>query len=489
MATVFGLTPEGFLGKPMDVIVDELQTDYLAILGGSAGTEPDGTIPLDTLAGQEITLIADVVAAQWDLQQAIVASFDPNQASDVALDAVCSLTGTTREAETFSLDTATCTGVPLTVLLANRVVKTADTGALFVTQTQVAIAALTAWASSHAYIAGARVTNGGNAYVCTTGGTSAGSGGPTTTASAITDNTVTWRYLGQGTGAVDVVTEAQSAGPVGALSGTLTVINTPVDGWQGVINLLDAAVGSLQETDPALRARREAELAGQGGSTADAIRAAILKVNEGSADPNHQPPVSCTVFYNDTDATDVNGVPPHAVEVLVQGGTDQDITQAVWNSVGAGTATTGNQMGTATDSQGNPQAVNWSRPVPVLMYVTATVEYDPSQWPANASAAVAQAALSALLTYGQAFPIGVDVRMLALGTSIITGPSATDASGNAVVPAPSTSAAAPGILDVSPLLFGITASPSTSTNVVVSLRQIATFDSTRCVITAVATTP
>src|ERR1700744_3987273 len=102
MATVYGLTPEGFLGKPLDVIVDELQTDYLAILGGSAGTEPDGTIPLDSLAGQEIVLISDVIAAQWDLQQATVASFDPNQASDTALDDVCALTGTTREAETFS---------------------------------------------------------------------------------------------------------------------------------------------------------------------------------------------------------------------------------------------------------------------------------------------------------------------------------------------------------------------------------------------------
>lgn len=53
-----------------------------------------------------------------------------------------------------------------------------------------------AWAASTAYIIGARVINGGKVYRCTSPGTSASSGGPTGTGSAIIDNTVTWEHKG-----------------------------------------------------------------------------------------------------------------------------------------------------------------------------------------------------------------------------------------------------------------------------------------------------
>lgn len=58
------------------------------------------------------------------------------------------------------------------------------------------IADANAWVAATVYAAGAYVKNdGGKIYVCTVGGTSAGSGGPTGTGSGITDNTVTWNWL------------------------------------------------------------------------------------------------------------------------------------------------------------------------------------------------------------------------------------------------------------------------------------------------------
>ncbi len=53
-----------------------------------------------------------------------------------------------------------------------------------------------AWAGSTAYTVGRLRENGGNIYVCVTAGTSAASGGPTGTGTGITDNTVTWDYVG-----------------------------------------------------------------------------------------------------------------------------------------------------------------------------------------------------------------------------------------------------------------------------------------------------
>jgi hypothetical protein len=55
---------------------------------------------------------------------------------------------------------------------------------------------LSAWATSHAYTTiGTRISNSGNAYQLVTAGTSAASGGPTTTGSSITDGSCVWKYL------------------------------------------------------------------------------------------------------------------------------------------------------------------------------------------------------------------------------------------------------------------------------------------------------
>jgi hypothetical protein len=57
----------------------------------------------------------------------------------------------------------------------------------------------TVWTISTAYSRGNLVTNGGNVYSCVSGGTSAGSGGPTGTAERIVDGTVVWQFQGAGT--------------------------------------------------------------------------------------------------------------------------------------------------------------------------------------------------------------------------------------------------------------------------------------------------
>lgn len=52
-----------------------------------------------------------------------------------------------------------------------------------------------AWAASSAYVKDAVVSNGGNVYVCMTGGTSASSVGPAGTGISITDGTCVWDYV------------------------------------------------------------------------------------------------------------------------------------------------------------------------------------------------------------------------------------------------------------------------------------------------------
>lgn len=55
-----------------------------------------------------------------------------------------------------------------------------------------------AWASSTAYSVGNVVRNSDNIYECTSGGTSAGSGGPTGEGDSIVDGSVTWKFIEDG---------------------------------------------------------------------------------------------------------------------------------------------------------------------------------------------------------------------------------------------------------------------------------------------------
>jgi uncharacterized phage protein gp47/JayE len=485
----YGVTSVGFVAKPLSIIEAEVDADLRAILGDSAGTESDGTIPADSYAGQLKALIVDAVAAQWDLQQEVYASRDPAGATGQSLDVVSSITGILRDAARYSTVTAACVGDPLTILPAARVASVTGTGARFDTTAQFTIAAATAWTALTAYAAGDIRTNNNNIYRCITAGTSAGAGGPTTTAVDITDGTAHWKYLGAGTGYVNATFQAEEVGAIGALSGTLATIESPVSGWNAVDNYLDASVGATEEGDAALRVRREQALAAAGNTTVDAIRANILAVNDGSTDPNHEPPTEVTVFFNDTDFTNSDGLPPHSVEVLVRNGTDADIAQAIWDSVGAGTATYGTTTSTVTDSEGNAQTVNWTRPTAVLVYVTATAYYDAGAWPTGSDTAVAEAVLSALLTYTEDYPTGRDVRTSPLNAAMMRGPSETDGDGFAVVPASDGAAAVTGLLEITPIYIGTTITPVNSTPITISRREYALFDSTRCVITATTETP
>lgn len=477
MAIVYGVTPQGFVAKPMSQITSEIDTGLQGILGASAGTEPDGTIPLQGSAGQMKTFLSDGFGAMWDLQQASYSAFDPGINVDEAQDAVAAITGTTRLAASFSSVEATCTGDPGTVLQPGRVATVTTAGSRFDSQDVATIAALTSWAGSTGYSVGDRRTNASRAYVCITAGTSAGSGGPTTTSSDITDGSVHWRYMGDGTGAVDTLFEAEVTGPIGADSGQLATIATPVQGWKGVINLLDATLGSLLETNTAFRIRRNNELTSDEKAVVDAIRGAILRVNEGSTDlANHAPVTSCTVFYNSSNVIDGNGLPPHSVEILVLGAPDADIAAAIWQVVGGGIETFGTTSTTTLDSQGNPQPVSFSRPDVEPIYIVVNAVYDPKVFPTD-TVAGANLIKDALALFGSGYLVGESVRSSILSAQVFDGP--TSVGGSPV----------PGVIDVPSLYIGLAPSPGSSATIPITNMQLATFDTSRIVVNLTPGTP
>lgn len=455
MAT-YGLTQDGLVVPSLDQIREDWNERMRAQFGSASIDLSDSSIE-----GQLIAIGSEREAVVWEALQAVHSSQDPDKATGAGLDALCLLTGTFREDATASVVVLTLTGTPTSVVSAGSQVKTLSTDKVFSTILPVTITALTAWAPSTLYGVGDRRTNAGRCYICITTGVSAGSGGPTTTDPDITDGAAHWKYLGEGTGAIDVAAVAAETGPVMAASGDVTVIDTQVSGWFSVINLHDAVLGTDRTSDEGLRLLREFELGALGSTPVAAIRGELSRVAGVTA---------VTVFQNVTDFTDADGVPPHSVEALVTGGDDDDIRAALFNAVAGGIRTHGTVSGTYTDEEGTGHTIKFSRPEDVLIYVTITLVKDPAVYPADGDAQVK----TATVTFGNAQKTGFDAVATALGAQAfkVAGVWNVPRSGS-----------------LGGTLIGTSASPTGDANITITSRQKAAYDTSRVVVNSSNGTP
>lgn len=459
--TTYGLTTEGFVSPTFEDLRDSVNTDLRNRFGASIDLS-DGSI-----LGQIVAIVCERFALLWELGEQIYSSQDVDKAVGAALDALCLLTGTFRPAAAYSTVNLTLTGTPTTLVPSGSKAKTTSTSKEFQTTAAATITAATAWAGSTAYVVGDIRTNSSKIYYCITAGTSASSGGPTGTAADITDGTVHWRYLGEGTGQISVLARASDTGPIVALSGDINVIVTAVGGWSSVINVLDATPGSDRATDSDLRVQRDQELAAPGTSPLNSIRAAILELRSKGV-------VNVTMFQNVTDVTDADGMPPHSVEALVRtslshptddADLDQDIRETLLANVAAGIKTHGGVSGTATDSVGTAHTIKFSHPTEIQIYVIIDVEVDASKFPSDGATQIK----NNIVTYGNALDTGVDARARRIGAAGITSVD--------------------GVMNFTSCKIGTAPAPTLETTIAVSLRQLATFDSSRITVNVSNVTP
>jgi uncharacterized phage protein gp47/JayE len=448
MAT-YGLLSTGFVPKTLEVIRDEFNTT----IENTIGTTLDLTDA--TPFGKLIGIWSERLALLWELAEAINTSQDPDQATGARLEALSALTGTLRVAALSSTVTLSLTGTASTTVTTGSQVSNQVTGERFNTLADGTLVLLTVWATTTAYVIGDRRSNDGNCYICTVAGTSAGSGGPTGEATPITDNTVTWAFIGDGLSAIDVAAESANAGAVVGVTYDINTIETPISGWDSAINLDDVALGSALELDEALRLRRETEIANAGAATIDAVRAALLQVSGVT---------SVTNFWNNTIATDGDGVPAKAVEVLILGGDPQDIHDALLANVGGGIETHGTTAGTATDSEGVVHATEFSRPAEIDIYVDITLTYDATLWPSDGDAQIE----AALVVFGDAQATGKDVVSSSLKAACF---------------------GVAGVLDVSLAEISTSPSPTLETTIVITSRQLAVHSTARIAVSSSSATP
>ena len=177
--------------------------------------------------------------------------------------------------------------------------------------------------------------------------------------------------IGSG-GTIAVAFESENFGPIVMLATYALTIETPVAGWASV-TAADATLGENLETDAELRLRRTSLLRFQGSATIEAIRADLLDVDGVE---------QVYVYENVSQVTDVLGLPPKSIECIVQGGTDDDVAEAIFLTKAAGIDTYGNAPDivtkTVTDSMGIGHVINFTRPDEIEIYMTAIVDVDAS---------------------------------------------------------------------------------------------------------------
>lgn len=438
-----GVTSTGFTAKTTGDLLDDLASAARQVYGAGVNVDARSRV------GQMLSIMADALSEPWSVAEVLAAAFDARSAKGVLLDNLCALTGTYRAAAAKSAVTLLAIGTAGTALPVGRRARVTGTSTIFETTALATIAAASSWVTATPYAEGAIVTSGGGLWRAVAAGTS-GATAPTGAGPTHNDGTVTWAYQGAGTAFALAAALATVTGPLQGFAGSITTIETPVAGWAAVTNPLDAVPGRDLESDPDLRLRRAFEIAGIGSSPLDAVRAEVSAVAGVS---------NVIVFENTTDAT-VGTIGPHGIEVLVEGGVDTAIADAIKGAKAAGIATFGTTMLTRALSNGNPVDIRFSRPTSVNIWVTVSLLKDAANYPLDGDEQVK----AALVAYGDTRELGRDVVASALSGAIFK--------------------AVPGVLDVTILRIGTAPSPGSNVTIPLSIRERADFDTSRIVVSS-----
>lgn len=399
----FAQTTEGFEIQTIDEILAELSADLRA-----ATEQPNLDLSSTSPLGQVLGVMAEREYNRQLVTLAVYNSRFPSRATGDALTQAALITGTIRHAATRSAVGALVTLTAGTTLPAgSRANVAGDTTAVFETSADF------------------------------------------TNTTAITDEF-----------AIPMI--AVNTGPIKAIAATLTVINTPVSGWESVTNPADAELGQDIEKDPALRIRRELELRSQGATTIGAIVADVREV------PNVLDVIG---FENKTPTDGVNDLPPHSFEIVVWDGdvpdaSDNAIAQAIFEASPAGIQSAVSHLGVDSSgiaiepSTGTEFPIEFSRALPLPLYVSYNLTVDGNLYPVDGDTQV-KTAVTAYVNSKLA--IGDDVIATTLYCPVYQ---------------------IPGVVDVASVTLGFSASPTASTNLTVASRSIARADSSRITVSS-----
>lgn len=172
-------------------------------------------------------------------------------------------------------------------------------------------------------------------------------------------------------GEITVTAVAKELGAIQAAIGDVNVIGTPTRGWQSVENLVVATPGATVELDSELRQRQTVSTAIPSLTVFEGTMGAVASL-EGVE--------RYRGYENDTNLTDSNGLPPHSISLVVDGGSAQKIGEAIAAKKTPGTGTYGTTSVDVIDEYGVAREIQFFRPTEIgikaEVLITALVGYN-----------------------------------------------------------------------------------------------------------------
>lgn len=256
--------------------------------------------------------------------------------------------------------------------------------------------------------------------------------------------------------------EAIDAGVDGNVgSNTITVMPDPPVGVQSVTNSAATIGGSEEESDDELRERAKEELAEGSRASAPALVNAVKSLDGVT---------SVTIFINNGNLSQIPGTTNDGFELVVAGGNDGEIAQAIRDTMAAGDTSHSGYSGSGASANadiGNGQTINvgFTRPTQVDIYVDMSLEV-------TDEFASEDAVRDSIVGYvGGLYASGQEVTGLGVGEDVLYGEVEyfiRDVE---------------GVYDVTSLDIDTSSSPSGTSDITISSSEVATADATDSSIT------
>lgn len=419
----YGLNSGGFVRMRLPEIRQLILSELKARTGFDFDDSPD------SFTGQLIAIFAERMAAMWELAEQAYLSAYPATAQGLPLDLAVSYAGAQRLKPVKSRADVYVLGDPGTVAPEGTIVQAlvasdnSDVPPRFVLQYDVTITKasaitaqltinppITAGAQYWIEISGVRYT-----YTALSGQSEQqvalnlanmiGNVASLTESTIIIfqpfEFTIDWsnnffvNYLGS-TGVV----LSENYGPIPAVERTIRKIINPVPGLLDIYNPYAAVLGQILEADDKLRLRYQTGVYQLGAGTKPSIDANVKQNIAGVR--------SSKLLVNDADVSDANGLPPHSIELIVEGGDDQAILNEIHRVKGAGITSFGNTTGTVRDADGYLHPLAFSRPEMRWIWLRVSFGTDPEE---SIPGDIAGQIIAAILEEGATFVAGQDVSL------------------------------------------------------------------------------
>jgi uncharacterized phage protein gp47/JayE len=160
-----------------------------------------------------------------------------------------------------------------------------------------------------------------------------------------------------------VTAECTTPGAIYIAANEVNTITDVIAGLSSATNLEPGITGIISEEDPALRARRESLVVNAGTSSIDAIYAAVIRLR--------LPYIAIIENYENVP---VNGIPAHSFLTIVEGGTPEEISKAIYDNKPIGCQAFGDIVTQVYDTRGYPHPIGISRPVPIDIDIAVVIK-------------------------------------------------------------------------------------------------------------------